>query len=326
MMHAAFRRTGEAPGLGALPTAELENLAYKAVERGALARASLYFGELLQRYPDLAHFHYMQGLIQKYQRNWWSCLRHNLLSQSLSKSFDEACAWNAGIAATAIRDWTEARRQWARCAIDLPDGDGPIAADLGVVGIRLNAWADSETLFAERLDPVRARLANIPLPESGHRLGDIVLHDGAPAGELRLGGGTVPIFNALERWQPSLSKTFTARVSCPDPADLVPLLASKAPGIIDIEDWTASVVFVCSDRNADVPRADDVRPHEREWQPQRQIGIAARSFRAVEAALAGWQARSRSGCVEAVDCREFPEPVPGDGQVWWRRRTALSPR
>lgn len=297
---------------------ELSKLAYAAIDRGELSSASLYFGELLRRYPDFADLHYMRGLAQKYRRNWPDSLRHNLMSQSLRDGFDEASAWNAGIAATAIRDWNEARTQWARCGIELPAAEGPTDADFGIASIRLNAWGDGETLFANRLDPVRAQLLNIPLPESGYCFGDIVLHDGAATGQRSLGGQAVPVFNALERWQPSIFTTFTAFVTCPDQDELAPLLENSAPSIGNIEDWTESLAYICLKCSYGLPHRHDDERAAAEWQSSRNIGIAAQNRHAVEKILANWQAGGGQRSVDAIETRSFPVPAAADGQVWWR--------
>lgn len=52
----------------------------------------------------------MQGLTHKYLRDWPVSLHHNLRSQALRDERDEASLWNAGIAATALGDWAQARR------------------------------------------------------------------------------------------------------------------------------------------------------------------------------------------------------------------------
>ena len=304
--------------VGAIETLDLDRLAYEAVGQGELNRALLYFDELSRRYPEIARLHYMRGLAQKYLRQWPESLRHNLMSQSLQDEFDEASAWNAGIAATAIRDWDVARDQWAKCGIALPGEDGPIETDFGVVSIRLNAWGDGETLFATRIDPVRARLLNIPLPESGYCFDDIVLHDGAATGQRNLQGEIVPVFNALERWEPSLFQTFTAFVTCTDQYNLAPLLASRAPGVAHLEDWTESLAYICLKCSYGLPHRHDHEQAQADWKASRYVGIAAQSRHSVEKILAEWQAGGEQRFVDAVETRTFPVPAPADGHVWWR--------
>ncbi|UUS14369.1 hypothetical protein NMB32_22145 [Stenotrophomonas sp. CD2] len=145
------------------------------------------FGELIALAPEVPYLHYMRGLAHKYLRDWAASLQDNLQSEQLRGEFDVATARNAGIAATGADDWAEARRQWARCGITLPEGEGPIEGHFGVACVRLAPWSDAEVVYMSRIDPVRARIDNVPLPESGFRFGDIVLHDGASTGQRAYG-------------------------------------------------------------------------------------------------------------------------------------------
>ena len=154
--------------------------AYEAFDRGDLHEAARRFAELALAKPKNASYHYMLGLAHKYLRQWEPSLRANLRSLEVRDDIDQASAWNGAIAATALGDWARARELWAKCGVPLAPGEGPIDEDFGTVAVRLNPWGDGETLFAQRIDPARARLRNVPLPSSGFRGDDVVLHDGAP--------------------------------------------------------------------------------------------------------------------------------------------------
>src|SRR6478672_11024098 len=95
-------------------TQALHTAAYEAYEAGRLTDASSLFARLIETYPGVAHYHYMRGLVHKYLRDWPTSLAHNLESLALQgaegEGEDEASLWNAGIAATAIGDWQQARR------------------------------------------------------------------------------------------------------------------------------------------------------------------------------------------------------------------------
>lgn len=183
--------------------ASLHERAYAAMDRGALGEASRDFQVLLQYAPGHHSYHYMRGLAHKYMLDWPASFRHNLRAIELAEEMDESEHWNAAIAATALGDWAQARRLWTACGLRVPEGDGPIDDNYGVAVVRLNPWHHGETLFMQRIDPVRARLLNVPLPESGHRFGDIVLHDGAATGRRKYRDGEVPVFNELARLAPS---------------------------------------------------------------------------------------------------------------------------
>jgi len=295
----------------------LEDLAYEAFDRGELFEASKHFAELLERQPGVHRFHYMRGLTHKYLRDWPTSLEHNLRSQAVREEFDESSAWNAGIAATALGQWEQAREQWRRCGIRIPDGEGPIEGDWGVVSVRLNPWGSGETVFARRIDIVRARLLNVPLPESGHRLFDIVLHDGAKTGERRIEEGTVPVFNALARLEPSDFRTFVIFVTCGGPEDIEALTEATLPGIGYVEDWTDSIVHYCLRCSYGASHSHR-ETSEEEWLSERNLGIGAQSKAAVERLLDNW-VRGRPGrTVETIEQREHTAPEPEQGHVWWR--------
>lgn len=294
----------------------LRERAYQAMERGALAEASLDFDALLREEPNNHFYHYMRGLAHKYLLDWPTALSHNLRAIELSDERSEAQHWNAAIAATALGDWTEARRQWAACGVRVPEGVGPIEDDYGIAVVRLNPWRGGETVFMRRIDPVRARLVNVPLPESGHRFGDVVLHDGAATGYRLNGQAQVPVFNELSRLAPSEFQTFVVFVKCGGVEDLQPLLDATAPGIGYSEDWTETVRYYCMRCSYGAPHRHDSEDAKK-WQPDRNLGIAAQSQRSVERLLRGWAGSGRDRYIDGIEVRELGVPVREDGHNWW---------
>ncbi|MEG2805809.1 hypothetical protein [Stenotrophomonas sp.] len=308
--------------------AALEARAYTAFDQGQLQQASALFGELATHAPHVGYLHYMRGLAHKYLRDWPASLQHNLQAQALQTERDEGAAWNAGIAATALGDWAEARRQWAQCGIRIAEGDGPVEQDFGMISVRLNPWAEGETVFARRIDVVRARLMNVPLPESGHRLFDVVLHDGAKTGERALDDGVVPVFNALQILERSDHRTFVAFIRCPSADDLDELRAAELPGIGYVEDWTASIVSLClrcsygvghvNGEDDDEHTHDDRVASNDDWQVERNLGIGAQGKAAVERLLANWVAAGPGRRVDAIESPACEQSAPQEGTVWWR--------
>ncbi|HIE5094226.1 TPA: tetratricopeptide repeat protein [Stenotrophomonas maltophilia] len=300
------------------PRQALEARAYTAFDDGDLAQAALLFGELIAIAPGVAYLHYMRGLAHKYLRDWPASLQDNLQSQALRDDFDQGSAWNAGIAATGAGDWAEARRQWKRCGIALPGEDGPIEGDYGVACIRLNPWASAETVYMRRIDPVRARIDNVPLPESGYRFGDIVLHDGAATGHRAYGEHEVPVFNAMQRLQPSDMATFTVFVQCDSADDIDALRRLTLPGIGLVEDWTATVRTLCRRCCYGTPHQHaDAEAREDDWDRERDLGVAAQGRAAVEKLMAAWVAAAPGRVLQAIEQREQPLSDPEPGQVWW---------
>ncbi|MBD9369243.1 hypothetical protein [Xanthomonas sp. XNM01] len=295
---------------------QLHEHAYASMDRGDLAGAARDFGTLLLHQPENRSYHYMAGLAHKYRLDWPASLEHNLRAIALDGAFDEAHHWNAAIAATALGRWSKVRELWAACGIAIPPGDGPIASDFGIAVVRLAPWGHGETVFARRIDPVRARLLNVPLPESGHRFGDIVLHDGASTGSRFDGDHEVHVFNGLERLVPSPFQTFVVFVHAGSKSDIDALLRAEGDGIGYSEDWTHSIRSYCLRCSYGAPHrhADD---DGNDWQSQRNLGIAALDRHAVDTLLGNWAADHPGRHVEAVEVRECPVPAREDGRAWW---------
>ncbi len=318
-----------------IDTQALAGHAYAAYDTGDLAEARIRFEATLAAAPDDPAHHYMLGLICKYLLDWPASLHHNLRALALhaqaGEDDGEAPRWNAAIAATALGDWAEARRQWAGCGIDIPGEDGPIDTNFGVASLRLEAWGQAETVFARRIDPVRAQIINVPLSDSGYRYGDIVLHDGASTGQRRFHQSMVPVLNALQRMQTSEYPTFAVFVQCPQRTDLDALIEARVPGIAFAEDWTDSIVHDCLRCSHGAPHRhdnDDDQTHQRNgqtdtedrsrWRTERNIGIAAQSRHSVMRLIDRWKTRGRGRRLDAVDSRDaMPTAPPVRGEQWW---------
>jgi len=158
---------------------------------------------------------YNIGLIHKYRREWRDSFDYNLQAYRLRPD-DEATRWNLAIAATALRDWDTVRKMWHECGIKLSGEFGPISMDFGKSPVRLNPDEDGEVVWGTRIDPVRTVLQNIPLPESGFRYQDIVLHDGASVGSRVSQGRKYGVFNVLEIFEPSQWNTYCAVINAPN--------------------------------------------------------------------------------------------------------------
>ena len=297
--------------------------AYAAFRAADLAAARAGFESLIAETPDQPALHYMHGLASKYLRDWPPSLRHNLRALALygDDADAEAARWNAAIAATALGDWAEARRLWAACGIAVPPGEGAIDANFGVASLRLSPWDNGETVFARRIDPVRARIINVPLPDSGFRYGDVVLHDGASTGERRFHQSRVPVFNAMQRLETSEFGTFAVFVRCPRREDLDALVEARVPGIGFIEDWTDSIVHLClrcsyGAPHDDASHAHDDAPHD--WRHERNLGVAAQSRHSVLRLLDRWKAGGRGRRLDAIEQRDTaPSDPPPSGVAWW---------
>jgi tetratricopeptide (TPR) repeat protein len=300
---------------------ELQQRAGAAFEAGQLQEARQLYARLAELRPDGDAFHFRLGLVHKYLREWPASLASNLRVLELSDEHDEGASWNAGIAATALGDWPQARRQWQACGIDLDPGEGPIEENFGPIGLRLNPWSGGETVFATRIDPARARIDNVPMFASGHRFGDVVLHDGAQVGERRYFDHNVPVFNELQRLQPSEFASFAAFVSCDSAEELESLPEFAVDGVAMVEDWTQGLRQTCLRCSYGLPHQH--RRHdagsEGDWNPDRTLGIAAESAARVRELLEAWVSDAPAHRrFEAVESREQPAPDPTGTGAWWR--------
>ncbi len=108
---------------------------------------------------------------------------------------------------------------------------------LGPTPIRLDPAGAAEVVWCTRIDPARAIIRNIPLPETGHRYGDLLLHDGAASGERQIHGQTVPVFDAIELLRPSADLNFEVELRAPDREALDTLFYQASDENMGLEDW-----------------------------------------------------------------------------------------
>ena len=308
-------RTEAAPAHA--PAEKPDAAAYLAFNAGELTEAAAAFGTLIAKHSDRSDYSYMLGLAHKYQRDWAPSLDHNIRAIALSSSKpEEGANWNAAIAATALGRWREARRHWAACGIKVEPGDEPIEDNYGTVSLRLNPWGGAETLYARRIDPARAYLANIPLPESGYRFRDLVLHDGAKTGEREFDGRMVPVFNVMQMQHQSDFITFAAFVVCPSEEDRDALHELSGPGIGLTEDWTAMSHYCLRCSYGSVHKHTDASCPV-DWEPDRTVGVAARAGLQSSAFSKSGRPPARSSC-GVYRTEGTPAERAEDGCVWWR--------
>ena len=270
--------------------------------------------------PGDASVQYMLGLCHKYLLQWEDSLRHNLAAINLGEEHDPAAVWNAGIAATALGRWDVARQAWEAEGIPLPDGDGPIEADFGYCCVFLNPWSAGETIFARRIDPVRARIEMVPLPDSGFRYQDVVFHDGASIGSRCDGEQELLVFGAFGVQESSGYSTFTVELQAPSPEDVHSFIdVASRKGLA--EDWSETIRYICQECS----RTGGASAHEEhavvgeQWLSARTIGVAARTEAEVDELLDRWVAGGGGRAVEAVyeDTGTVPSRPGADAGVWW---------
>ncbi|MBW1597118.1 tetratricopeptide repeat protein [Streptomyces sp. JJ38] len=290
-------------------------------------------GELLTRAADLepwlSESWFNLALLHKFRHDWEQARTAGLRAVAL---LDRATGapdwWNVGIAATALQDWPLARRAWQAYGLKVPTDSADAAAlgeptgmELGSAAVRLSPEGESEVVWGRRLDPARITVQSIPLPSSGRRWGEVVLHDGVPNGERTVSGGgrptAYPVFDEIELWAPSPVPTWVVLLEAATEADREALEQLAADAGFAAEDWSSSVRLLCrscsesrmpsDEGDGSAPRHD---PHDHSepghpgplghmtpggpgqiWMPERECGLAAPAS-LVRGLLDGWVADS----------------------------------
>ncbi|WP_229051454.1 hypothetical protein [Aeromicrobium sp. Leaf350] len=237
-----------------------------ADDAGDAARAGELAEEMTQRLPESFMGWFQAGLYSKARRDWVTSLERNRRADQLygERQVEEfegvnPAAWNLAIAATALGDWATARYAWTRFGVSgLAEGEGPIDASFGTAPIRLNPdrpslphqvlpdFGVTEVVWCRRLSPAHAVIVSVPMPESGHRFGDVLLHDGEPKGSRRLGGAEVSVFDEIERLESSGTSTWQVAVENAGQADWDAVGEIAYRHEVGADDWS-SMRMLCSD-------------------------------------------------------------------------------
>lgn len=258
----------------------------KFQDEGNDAEAIRYYLKAIRSDGTWSVPHYNLGLVHKYRREWHDSYRCNAEAMRLSPT-DQAAIWNMGIAATALSDWTEARRAWTAFGIEISPGTGAIEGDLGATPIRINPESEAEIVWTRRIDPARARITSVPLPTSGHRCGDLLLHDGAPVGTRIFNDREVSVFNELAVLEQSTLTTFTVNIKVKDIDDLVAFEDACSVAGCTAEDWS-TIRALCKECSEGRPHHHDHSPVQPQVEGEHYFGIAAPTINEADAAVSSW--------------------------------------
>jgi tetratricopeptide (TPR) repeat protein len=251
--------------------------------------------EAAEAMPDRWEAWFDLGLAYKLRREWAASVAANRRAAAIDPRREES-HYNLGVAATAIRDWESAMDAWHGLGLDV--GPGPIPdGDFGPCPVRLNPDTDGEVVWGRRIDPCRMRLESVPLPESGHRWHDVVLHDVVPVGRRMLGDASLPVFEELLRMDPSDASTFEVQVHAGTAADLDALAEASADAALGFEDWGSSIRLLCAAcSRGEVHQEHDTVAAAEGWLVERRLGMAGDED-GLRSLLAGW---SRGGAGRVV--------------------------
>jgi hypothetical protein len=208
---------------------------------------------------------------KKHARDFEAVRAAGLRALELGAPSDDGSMWNVGIAASALGDWALARRTWTALGIQVSAGDGAIEGAYGTAVVRVGGDAP-ETVWCRRLCPARARVVSVPLPESGRRFGDLLLHDGEPRGRRSIGEREYPVFDELAVLERSPYATVVIEIDAPAAADVEALETALGDACAALEDWTRSLVFQCAACSAG---SCTDHPASAAWSPTRSVAVAS---------------------------------------------------
>lgn len=263
----------------------LNRLGNELKEEGRWEEAETAYRRAIMAAPDWPAPWFNLGLLFKLAHRWRDSAICSGHATELAPD-DEGAWWNLGIAATALGDWALARRAWAGCGLEMPEGEGPPLLDYGPIPIRLDPDGAPEVVWCDRIDPARAIVRSVPLPESGVHERDLVLHDGEPRGYRIRMGRRLPVFDALELLERSDRSTFDTWVDAACDEDMLDLQRIAESMELVIEDWTATLRPVCRRCSEGVPH--DVHDEPQPWEPARRVGISARDRDEARRLLERW--------------------------------------
>lgn len=257
--------------------------------------------------PEWSAPWYNLGLLHKYRGDWLQSMEANRHATRIAPD-NKAAWWNYGIAATALAAWDDARGAWRGFGIDLPDTEGAVSVPFGLTPIRVNPLQAPEVLWCDRIDPARAIIRNVPLPQSQRRFGDLLLHDGVPNGYRRHEDRELPVFDELQVLKASSYATYTARMQGVDAAQLKrldKLLHENDGGSCEV--WTDNIRMLCKACSEGRPHDHDHNHtlHATAASHQLEVGIASTDRDAALMLLSDWLRTTTS-----AELLEFTDALP----------------
>ena len=168
-----------------------------------------------------------------------------------------------------------------------PPGEGAPDFNWGRTPVRLDPDGEAEVVWARRIDPARAEIANVPLPSSRFRWRDIVLTDGAEEGQRSVDGRTYSVFNVLQLLSPSDFQTFVVELGTANDAaiDLLGTMATDEG--IGAEYWGTSTRILCRGCSLGLP--DEHTGHD-SYPAHPHLGLATRDRAAIRPLIEKWLA------------------------------------
>ena len=281
----------------------LNEQAMALVEAGQTEEAIALYRQAMEESPQWATPWFNLGLIYKHSNRWTEAFECNERAVALNPK-SEGALWNLGIAATALGNWTKAREAWTRYGIPLPAGDGPVNGEYGLTPIRINPKNAGEVVWCNRIDPARAIIQSIPFVESGHRFGDLLLHDGEPKGYRLVGKQQVPVFNELQILLPSEFGTYMLVLENTSADEAQSLIDAFHEQELAAENWQTNTRIICKACSEGKPFGKD---HQHEVaKPEEdgvvELAVAATTPEQIEGIVKVWLEQHPQARLAELEC------------------------
>ena len=191
--------------------ADIEKLFLAALEYeqvGDVYHAVKLYKKIIREAPDHVPPYRQLANLYKRRQEWKPCYYY--AQCVLDRAPEDLEIWRTlGIVATARSDWMLARQAWNKFGYNFREINVELDLEMGGIAICLNPETKPEIVWAQRIDPARARIISVPQPSSGLRHKDIVLVDHEIGGHRIVGRKRVPIYPALGVWKKSTYTTYS---------------------------------------------------------------------------------------------------------------------
>lgn len=144
--------------------------------RGQLARAMALDEETLQAYPGATSFRLRLAAVARELGEWNTALE--ALERAAEALPPGNHDWDCMVAATVLGRWDSVRAAANRLDLELPDGEGPVELDLGVIRCEfIEPSGRRERYWARRTSPCGARIIEIAMPEDPQHFRDVIVFE-----------------------------------------------------------------------------------------------------------------------------------------------------
>ena len=253
-----------------------QNDAYQAVK---------ILRKLVKERPSWATPNYWLAKIYKQRREWKPCLHYSQRAVECDPKELECWEW-MGLAAAALGRWPMARKAWMKLGFPYSLQEGIAEPQLGGIVVCLNEKTRPEIVWANRMDPARARLESVPQPSSGFHHQDILLIERAENMHHILGTHKIPVFRVIERLKDSRIPTFSVELHTQENSEVQLLAHLCHQQRLGFDNWSMA------NRQMSIRQNEQINYYKMESEPSGSttlIGLAARKKITIHKVLQEWK-------------------------------------